>query len=386
MIKVAKNNLRDMLADTSGYSYENTREVRAIHKSLGVYRETPLYSLNNFAATKNLRAVLVKDESDRFGLKAFKGLGGIYAMYEVIVKHLGVKHISLSELQNYRKEISEMVFVTTTDGNHGKGVSWAAGIFGCKSYVFMPHGTVEVRAQAIRDAGDAEVKITDLVYDDCVRYTAELAEKNHWNLIQDTSWGGYEEIPELIMRGYTTIFYESVEQMRKFGYPKPTHIFLQAGVGSMAGAICACVGENFRDNLPRISIVEPLEVACFYETMKFNDGEIHTATGSGETIMAGLNCATPCGIAWRFIKSYAADSVAIPDSATMAAMRQLGVGVNGDPKIVAGESGAAGFALANLLDDKKIRVALEIDDTSVIFVINTEGATDPQNYDRIMNS
>ena len=360
MIKIIPNTNRGREVDTSAYSFAATENIRNLHTSLKVYKETPLIELKNF---KGVRSIYVKDESQRFGLKAFKGLGSVWAMHKIISES--------------KEKPENMTFITTTDGNHGKGVSWAAGLFGCKSYVFMPKGTVEVRAQAIRDAGSATVEITDMNYDDCVKYTARLAKENHWHLIQDTSWAGYEEIPAQIMLGYSTLAYEALWQME---YQRPTHIFLQAGVGSMAGAIAAVFAEVFKDNPPRITIVEPTEVACFYETMKIGDGEIHSATGNGQTMMAGLNCATPCELAWKILRKYAADAATISDDVAAEAMRELA-----RQKIISGESGCAGFALANAaLDSDELRRALELDEHSIIFVINTEGDTDPDNYKRLL--
>ena len=373
MIKLMPNRNRCGAIDTSAYSFAATEPIRKLHASLKVYKETPLTELKNFKGVK----IFIKDESQRFGLKAFKGLGGIWAIYKVISDELGLNNPTLEEIFSRRDEISEMIFITTTDGNHGKGVSWAAKIFGCKSFVFMPRGTVEIRAQAIRDAGSAQVQITDLSYDDCVKFTARLAAENHWHLIQDTSWKGYEEIPAQIMLGYSTLAYEALRQMN---YERPTHIFLQAGVGSMAGAIAAVFAENFKDNPPRITIVEPEEVACFYETMRIGDGKIHSATGNGQTMMAGLNCATPCELAWKILRKYATDTATISDDVAAEAMRILA-----EEKIISGESGCAGFALANAaLNSSELRRALELDEDSIIFVINTEGDTDPINYKKIL--
>ncbi len=374
MIKLMQNKNRGKSVDTSAYSFAATEPIRKLHRSLAVYNETPLVELKNFKGV----TILIKDEAQRFGLKAFKGLGGVWAIYKVISRELGLNNPMLEEIFARRDELAKLTFITTTDGNHGKGVSWAAGLFGCKSKVFMPRGTVEVRAQAIRDAGSATVEITDLNYDDCVKYTAQLAAQNHWHLIQDTSWEGYEEIPAQIMLGYSTLAYEALEQMN---YQRPTHIFLQAGVGSMAGAIAAVFAEVFKDNPPRITIVEPTEVACFYETMRVGDGQIYSATGTCQTMMAGLNCATPCELAWKILRRYAADAATISDDVAADAMRTLA-----KHKIVAGESGCAGFALANAaLDDKNLRRALELDANSIIFVINTEGDTDPDNYKTILH-
>ena len=381
MIEFVTNKNRGEEVDTSAYSFMATENIRNLHTALDAYNVTPLVELKNFAAVKKIRALFVKDESQRFGLKAFKGLGGVWAIYTVISRELGLNNPTLDEIFARRSQLDNLTFITTTDGNHGKGVSWAAGLFGCKSYVYMPKGTVEVRAQAIRDAGSATVTITDLSYDDCVKFTARLAEENRWHLIQDTSWKGYEDIPAQIMLGYSTLAYEALWQMH---YVRPTHIFLQAGVGSMAGAIAAVFAEVFKDNPPRITIVEPTEVACFYETMRIGDGKIHSATGNCRTMMAGLNCATPCELAWKILRRFAADTATISDDVAAAAMRRLAQPFGDDAKIISGESGCAGFALANaVLDDTELRRALELDEDSIIFVINTEGATDPTNYEII---
>lgn len=409
-IFIAPNTNRSEVVDTSAYSFANTESIRRLHRSLKNYSVTPLVELKTFARDKNVAAVFVKDESKRFGLKAFKGLGSVWAIYKVISHELKLDNPTLDEIFQRRDELSEMTFATTTDGNHGKGVSWAAGLFGCKSRVFMPRGTVEVRAQAIRDAGTAEVEITDMTYDDCVKFTAQLAAKNRWQLIQDTAWDGYEEIPAQIMLGYSTLAYEAIEQMnhlsaleqkntdgtnaaitsscpndqsRRLGQALrlPTHIFLQAGVGSMAAAVAAVFAEKFPDNPPRVTIVEPTEVACFYESFKVGDGIGHSATGNGQTMMAGLNCATPCSVAWKILRRLATDAATISDSVAAEAMRVLST-----QGIVSGESGCAGFALLNAaVDSPELRRALDIDERSRIFVINTEGDTDPVNYVKVLH-
>lgn len=371
MIEVVKNTNRGGEIDISAYSVEKTKIIRDFHTSLPDYNVTPLVELKNF---KNTRSIFIKDESKRFGLKAFKGLGGVWAIYTVLSRVLGLNNPSIQDILAYKAKLADITFITTTDGNHGKGIAWAAQIFGCKSLVFMPKGTVDARKKAIEEFG-AKVTITDMNYDDCVKFSADLAARNGFYLVQDTSWAGYEEIPAQIMLGYSTLAYEALNQMN---FASPTHIFLQAGVGSMAGAVAAVFASNFKP-CPRITIVEPAEVACFYETMRVSDGKIHSATGSLQTIMAGLNCATPCELAWKILRRFATDSATISDKVAENAMRTLA-----KYKIIAGESGCAGFALANaILDDKKLRQALEINSDSIIFVINTEGDTDPINYKRI---
>ena len=389
MIRFAENRCgikQDM--SFKGFSYPETALVRKVQRMVPSYAPTSLVSLNSLAGRLGVRAVLLKDESSRFGLNAFKGLGGIYAMFRVICRELELdpEKTTFKMLQEppFKDRIRQMVFATTTDGNHGKGVSWAAGVFGCKAFVFMPAGTVEVRARAIRDAGNAEVSITGMHYDECVAWTASQAEQNGWHLIQDTSWSGYEEIPEWIMQGYTTMYYEALQQMREMGYDAPTHLFLQAGVGSMAGAIAAAAALSLPE-LPVIATVESSEAACFYDSFRISDGSPKVAHGSEKTIMAGLNCSVSCSLAWEILKKSAAGGFACKDLVTCEGMRLL---ADAPQKIVSGESGAvtAGLLKVLLTEPKYESICrnLKLDRNSVVLLFSTEGDTDPENYRRII--
>lgn len=372
------------------FSREATAEVRAFHQSIPGYEVTPLACLKDYAAENGVKAVFVKDESKRFGLKAFKGLGGSYAIAKLVAEKLGLdlNKVTLEDLKapEIHEKIKDMVFVTATDGNHGKGVSWTAGILGCKSYVFMPKGSVEVRAQAIRDVGTADVTITDMGYDDTVRHAAKLAEENGWYLVQDTSWDGYESIPTHIGQGYTTMIFEALDQMKEAGFEKPTHIFLQAGVGAMAGSVLGAVACEYVGDHPVASIVEPVEVACIYESVQAGDGLAHKATGSEITIMAGLNCGEPCEITWPVLRDHGDFYFAVEDSVAEEGMRGLAHPVGNDPIVVSGESGAAtfGFIREAIEHRPDLREMLGIDENSVLLAISTEGATDPENYKKVV--
>lgn len=212
-------------------------QAKRVHCQIEGYMETPLVHLKGLAASLGVKDILVKNEAKRFGLNAFKGLGGSFAMFCILCHKLGLdpKIAKLSDLkiESAQKEIQKMVFVTATDGNHGKGVSWAGGIFGCKVIVYLPAGSAKVRAQAIRMAGPAEVTITDMNYDQTVQYAMEQSKRNGWYLIQDTSWDDYEQIPTWIIQGYLTMAQEMTEELAKRDI-KPTHLFLQAGVGAMS--------------------------------------------------------------------------------------------------------------------------------------------------------
>ena len=381
MIAFSPNTLRHAV-DAAAFSRDETINVRRIHAMIPG-GPTALVPLPALAARLGVQAVVVKDESARFGLKAFKGLGGVYAMFRMLCEALGLdpEATTLDELRRspHCDKIRGMHFATTTDGNHGKGVSWAAGVFGCRAHVFMPKGSVEVRAQAIRDAGNAEVTVTDMAYDDCVAWTREKAEQEGWLLIQDTSWPGYERVPRWIMQGYTTLFFEAVDQMRAMGLGRPTHLLLQAGVGAMAGAIAgAALADG--DQPPVIATVEAREVACFYESFLAGDGLPHRAAGSGETIMAGLNCAVPCTLAWDILSGCAAGGFACSDGVTERGMRLLSAA-----GVVSGESGAVTAGLLDgLSTDAALRDALGLDENAVVLLISTEGDTDPENYQRIL--
>ena len=284
--------------------------------------------------------------------------------------------------EEIRQACSQIEFVTATDGNHGKGVSWAAKLFGCKAHVFMPKGTVEARRKAIEEAGSAVAEITDWNYDLTVQHAAALAEKNGWILIQDTAWDGYETYPEWIIDGYLTMAAETITQMNG---DLPTQIFLQAGVGAMAGGIEAFFMNLADDFLPLVTIVEPDEAACIYQSVLAGDGEMHPLAGDPVTIMAGLNCGTPCKVVWPVLRDCSSCFCACKDSVTEQGMRAYANPVGSDPAVVSGESGAVTYGLIlSILQSDELRRLFHIDENSVILLISTEGDTDPDGYRRVV--
>lgn len=374
---------------TSWLSRAATVGVRELHRQLPGFAPTPLLSLEAEARSCGVGAVLVKDESQRLGLNAFKGLGGVFAVHRAVCEVLGTDSDANALAQLHGERAARVTFVTATDGNHGKGVAWAAGLYGCSAHVLMPKGSAPARVQAIRDAG-AEVDVTDLGYDDCVRRAAELAAENGWRLLQDTSWEGYEEVPRQIMQGYTTLLFEAVEQMRAAGFDRPTHVFVQAGVGAMSGSVTGALGQLFGDDMPLVCTVEPAEVACVFESVRRADGQPHPATGSGRTIMAGLNCAEPCSIAWPILHRFIRGAFCCDDGVAREGMRLLAHPAGDDPAIVSGESGAVTAGLLHRLctDDNlaRERALLGLDDRSVVLLVNTEGDTDPEAYRDIVGT
>ena len=359
-----------------------------IHRGLPQYSVTPLVSMEAMAAQMGIKALLVKDESKRFGLNAFKGLGGLYALTRVVCRELGLdwQNTDFAALQapENRRRIENMVFVTATDGNHGRGVAWAAGMLGCKAHVYMPAGSAEARAQAIREVGRAEATIIPFGYDEAVRYAARMARENGWYLIQDTSWEEYREVPTWIVQGYTTMAMEAAEQMDAMGL-RPTHVFVQAGVGAMAGGVVGYLAGRYEENKPLFAVVEPENIPCIYESAQSCDGEAHTAKVQQPTIMAGLNCGEPCTITWPVLRDYAGWYFKCPDNVAAHGMRML---ARGAVPVVSGESGAVTAGLAHLLgccpEAAELKAKLGLDSEAVVLCISTEGDTDPENYRKIV--
>ena len=376
---------------TTAFGLEQAQRVRHFHQSFPEYSVTPLVKLEVLAEELGVQSIYVKDESYRFGLNAFKVLGGSYAIAREIGSRLGLaeEELSLPRLlqQDVQERLGKLTFVTATDGNHGRGVAWTAQRLGHKAVVFMPKGTAAERLENIRKLG-AEASITDYNYDDSVRLARKYAAEHYGIVVQDTSWEGYEDVPLHIMQGYTTIGAEIVEQLAAYGAVKPTHVFLQAGVGAMAGAMVGFITDYYKDARPIITIVEPNEADCLYRTALANDGKLHIVDGALDSIMAGLCCGEPCSIGWQQLAAYADNFVAMPDKVAALGMRVLGNPIGSDTAVVSGESGAAGLglAVAALREQElaQLKASLRLDAESVVLCLSTEGATDVSNYRRIM--
>ncbi len=369
-------------------SDDHIKEARSYHRIFPQYSETPLADLKHMAEYLRVGSVMVKDESWRFGLNAFKVLGGSYAIGKIIEERTG---IPLSELtyerlcsDEIKKKTGSMTVLTATDGNHGRGVAWTAGRLGIRCIVKMPAGSTVSRLENIANE-NAEAAIEDANYDECVRMIAALAEEIEGSVIvQDTSWEGYEQIPEWIMQGYGTMAQEAAEQLGS----APTHIFLQAGVGSMAGAVTGYFTQRYSETPPKVIVVEPFEAACHYKSALRGDGSVCSVSGSMPTIMAGLACGEVNETAWKILRNHVSCFIAADDSLTVSGMRMLAAPVKGDPQVVSGESGAAGFGVlaAIMLDDRyaELRDKLELNSDSQILCFSTEGNTDPVRYRSIV--
>lgn len=365
--------------------------ARNFHRQIPGYRTSPLKGLGNLAAMLGVGGIWVKDESVRLGISSFKVLGGSFAIYRYLKRVLGVddsRQMTFAELVSpeARQKIGHLTFATATDGNHGRGIAWAAKALGLRSFIYVHKGTSRARIRAIEEFG-ARVTVVDGTYDDAVRQVAADAAREGWQIISDTSWPGYEEIPAWIMQGYTTLFAEAQEQLAAQGLIRPTHLFMQAGVGALAASGIGYYHTLFGRDAPVSVVVEPLHADCLLVSARAGDGKPHNVTGPLDTIMAGLACGEPSPIAWNILWDCADAFVACPDYVAAKGMRVYGVPLAGDPVVISGESGAVTLgALMFMLESRHgvdLKKQLGLGPDSQVLLVNSEGNTDPEYFRRV---
>jgi diaminopropionate ammonia-lyase len=357
------------------------RRARAEITSWRDYAPTPLLDLPGIAADAGVACVRLKDEAPRFGLGSFKALGGAYAVANLLVSLLSRQGVAMAARSadlmagNYAEATRKITVTCATDGNHGRSVAWGARRFGCRAVIFVHEGVSQARADAIAAYG-ATIRRVFGNYDDAVRIATMTAQQEGWLVVSDTSWPGYMEVPRDIMQGYRVMPDEALAQWP--GEP-PTHVFVQAGVGGMAASVSVHL-RSLLSPVPMLVVVEPERAACLLASAEL--GLPTTVTGGLETIMAGLACGEPSLLAWQELERGAAAFMAIPDAAAIAAMRLLfGCGV------VTGESGVAGLAGFLLAAaDPAAREALGLDESSRVLLFSTEGATDPELFQAVVEN
>ena len=371
-------------------SLEQMEKAISFHRSFPQYTVTPLTRLSGLADYLGLKRVYVKDESYRFGLYAFKVLGGSYAIARCIADELGkdVSEVPYDVLTSdkLREEFGQATFFTATDGNHGRGVAWAANKLGQKCVVRMPKGTTQTRLENIAKE-NATVTIEELNYDDCVRMAAkEAAETTRGIMVQDTAWEGYEKIPTWIMQGYGTLAMEADKQLEEDGC-RPTHIFIQAGVGSLAGGVIGYFSNRFKENPPIMVVAEANAADCLYRSAMQGDGNRVDVTGDMLTIMAGLACGEANTVSWDILRNHASAFVSCPDWVSANGTRIYGSPLRGDKQVISGESGSVTMGLLHAImtrpEYKDLKEALKLDENSEVLLVSTEGDTDPDRYHEI---
>ena len=365
--------------DAETLSVAAAEEVERFLRHRENHVATPLHALPTLARELGVGAIHIKDEGLRLGLGSFKALGGSYAVIRLVLdaaSELLDRVVDVAELHapDVRAVAAAMTFACATDGNHGRSVAQGARLVGARAVVFVHSGVSQERVDAIARFG-AEIVRAAGAYDDSVEEAARVAAKNGWTIVSDTSWPGYERIPALVMQGYTAMVREALRQLPQ----PPTHVFVQAGVGGVAAAVAGHLAVALADQRPMFVVVEPARAACVYESaragrpVRIDQGE--------PTVMAMLECYEPSLIAWRVLSRVADGFMTVEEEDAVAAMKRLARPLGADPAIVAGESGGVGLAgLTTALLDPGACKALRLGAQSRIFVINTEGATDPLRY------
>ena len=345
---------------------------------------TPLYDLPDAAARLKLGRLSIKDESVRSPLGSFKALGAPIALVRQVLRLHPEFEPAAVLTGRHAGQLRGYTVISATDGNHGRGLAAAARDAGCRCVIVLHAQVSDEREQAIAAHGARIVRIAGS-YDESVQEAARLAAANGWQVVSDTSYDGYEEIPRDVMQGYGTIAEEIVEQTGACaGEPGAfTHVFLQGGVGGMAAGLASYFWEFHGPQRPRFIVVEPAQADCLLQSAI--QGRAARAAGSVDSVMAGLACGETSPLAWRFLQPCVDAFMTVEDEQAVAAMRLLAQGGANDIPMVAGESGVAGLAaLEALRADARLSAQVGLDERSSSLIISTEGATAPSVYQQLV--
>jgi len=349
------------------------------------HRETPLVALDHLAAQLGVASIHMKDEGHRLGLGSFKALGGSYAVIRLVLEtaaHEFGRDVDVTELRTpeVKAVARKLTVACATDGNHGRSVAQGAQLVGANCAIFVHSGVSAERIAAIARFGAQTIRV-DGNYDHSVAEASRVAAEKGWQTVSDTSWPGYERIPGFVMQGYTALLMEVVRQIPE----RPTHVFVQSGVGGIAAAVAGYFTHLYSDDRPFFTVVDPSRAACLFESAKA--GKAVKIEHGEPTVMAMLECYEPSLVAWRILSRSADAFMTVDEDEAIGAMRRLASPVAGDPPIVAGESGGVGLAaLIKVSSNPELSVSLRLGPTSRVLLINTEGATDPALYKALVGA
>ena len=365
-------------------SLEKSRQAIEVICQWPGYHSTPLYTLDHLARDIGVEKIWYKDESQRFHLKSFKALGGAYAvalqLQAQVKKATGVKP-GVQELLDRKFDpiVSQITISCATDGNHGRSVAWGCQMFGCECVIYIHRNVSAGRKQAIEAFGATVIRITGN-YDDSVRQADADAGLHDRIIVSDTSYEGYMDIPKDVAIGYTILLAESVEQMNA---EIPTHVFIQGGVGALPASVCAYFWELWSEQRPRFIVVEPENANCLQASARA--GFPVTIKGDLDSLMAGLACGEVSALAWEILSIGANDFLTVNEKSVPLTMKMLAQGFKGDPAIEAGESAVAGLAaLITARRNPEDSQKLGLDESSRVYILGTEGATDPELYAQLI--
>ena len=324
------------------------------------YNPTPLLILNKLSKELNLNKIYYKDESKRFDLKSFKALGGAYAVEKIT------------------KENKDIIVSTATAGNHGRSVAWGARRLGLKCKIFISEYVSDARGKAMQKLGADVIKVQGN-YENSLLECIKQSTENNWQIVQDVAWKDYLLVPTLTMAGYSVMMKEISDQIKNENI---THIFLQAGVGGMAGAMIAG-SARYLKNIPKMIVVEPDSAACVMESIK--TGKMEKINITRESLMGGMSCGEPSLVPWKILKNSVNYCISLPDDDIGKAMKLFANASFSDDKIVAGENSAPGvISLIASCNDQDVKNKLNLDSNSNILLIGCEGDTDQEMYQKLL--
>src|SRR5215204_5653073 len=359
------------------------RSPLRFHRRLPGYKETPLVDAPGLADALGVGKVLVKDESSRLGLPAFKVLGASWAVYRALEERPPGGTFgdweTFEELKEKLEPLRPLNLVAATDGNHGRALAWVARLLRLGARIFVPEDMVTARREAIACEG-AEVIVVEGTYDDAVeRSAAEEGERGL--VISDMAWPGYEQIPSWVIEGYSTMLWEIDDELERRKEAGPDLVVVQIGVGAFAAAVARHFRGPQSSRHPMLLGVEPANAAGTLRSVE--EGRIVSVPGPHDSIMSGLNCGRPSLVAWPTVSRGIDVLIAVDDEPTREAMR-----LAAESGIVSGETGTAGLGgLLELLragEEEAARKALGVGEETRVLIFNCEGATDPDAYRRIM--
>jgi len=347
------------------------------------YEPTPLLSLDPIAKACRVNSITYKDESTRFGLGSFKALGGAFAILDwaatTLSDQLG-KSVTVDAVRRgeFRDQMKNLTVSTATDGNHGRSVAWGAQLAGCPCQIFIHRDVSAGREKAMAEFGATVTRI-DGDYDDSVRQCTTESEANNWQIISDTSWPGYTDIPRAVMAGYTVMVQEMMEQLDE----PPTHVIVQAGVGGLAAGVISAWWNELGEKAPKFIIVESDRADCIHQSL--HKGSVIAVEIQRETVMAGLSCGEVSQLAWPILQQAVTASVTIADTLVPTAMQCFANGLAHEQPIEAGECAVPGIiALAGLMQDADAMHRCKLDAQSRLQVFGCEGATDVAVYKELI--
>lgn len=349
------NGLPDETGMAQGQVCSNPSAARALFAKCPVATVSPLLDATDLARHMGVAAIHIKDERERLGLGSFKSLGAAFAIAKAADKVMA----SDSQL-TFNTSLNGRVYVCASAGNHGLSMAAGARVFGADAVVYLSDTVPEEFAERLIAKG-AKVVRAGANYEASMEAALKAAKENGWELLSDSSWEGYTELPRDVMEGYLIMGAEVSDQIPQ----PPTHIFLQAGVGGLAAA-CTAAARHYWGNAPKIFVVEPEYAPALFDSIAAS----RPVTSNGPVSNMGrLDCKEPSHLALKYLAREAEGFIIVSEAEAVAAMKDLIA-----HGFAASPSAVAGYAGLYCAGDKRQELGLTPDSRVLIYL--SEGPVD----------